>query len=112
MIASNCETHCEAIGEKEEIGDGDRERRENLYWLVFRAIYREKPEKGLRVRDWKELSDAEVEAEVDRRFGTRQSRKRKSLARELLKWAALVAKVQIHEENPGGKGEVGQRGMG
>lgn len=71
-IASNCETHCKAIVEKEEIGNGDRERRENLYWLVFRAIYREKPEKGLRIRDWKELCDAEVEAEVDRRFGTRQ----------------------------------------
>lgn len=40
--------------------------RENLHRLVFRAIYREKPEKGLRARDWKELSDAEVKAEVDR----------------------------------------------
>lgn len=87
-----------------------RPGRENLHRLVFRAIYREKPEKGLRSRDWKELSDAEVEAEVDRRFGMRQSRKRKSLQRELLKWAALVAKAQVHE--PGaGKREVGQRGM-
>lgn len=75
------------------------ERGENLHWLVFRAIYREKPEKGLRVRDWKELSDAEV----DRRFETRHSRKRESLSRELLKWPALVAKVQIHEENLGGR---------
>lgn len=56
----------------------------NLRRLVFRAIYREKPEKGLRVRDWRELSDAEVEAEVDRRFGTRQSRKRKSSGESLL----------------------------
>lgn len=87
---------------------GIGERRENLYWLVFCAIYHQKPEKGLRVRDWKELSDAEVEAEVDRRFGTRQSRKRKSLARELLKWVALVAKVQIHEEKLEGRDGKGR----
>lgn len=83
-----------------------RPGRENLHWLVFRAIYREKPEKGLRARDWKELSDAEVEAEVDRRFRTRQSRKRKSLQRELLKWAALVVKTQVHGP------EVGKRKVG
>lgn len=75
--------------------------RKNLHQLVFRAIYREKPEKGLRARDWKESSDAEVEAEVDRRFGTRQSRKRKSLQQELLKWAALVAKTQVRGSEAG-----------
>lgn len=92
--------------------DGGKWRpgRENLHRLVFRAIYLEKPEKGLRAPDWKELSDAEVEAEVDRRFGTRQSRKRKSLQRELLKWTALVAKAQVHEFGAEKK-EVGQRGM-
>lgn len=37
-----------------------------------------------------------MEAEVDRRFGMRQSRKRKSLQRELLKWATLVVKAQVH----------------
>lgn len=78
-------------GEKEKESEGQKERKreraregKNLRRLVFHAIYREKPEKGLRVRDWRELSDAEVEAEVDRRFGTRQSRKRKSFGESLL----------------------------
>lgn len=94
---------------------------ENLHRLVFRAIYREKPEKGLRARDWKELSDAEVEAEVDRRFGTRQSRKRKSLQRELLKWVASCEErrytglwggqgVERSEEGEGGDRLGGGRG--
>lgn len=38
----------------------------------------------------------------------RQSRKRKSLRQELLKWVALVAKTQVRGSGAG-KREVGQR---
>lgn len=91
------------------------DRKGDLHRLVFRAIYREKPEKGLRVRDWKESSDAKVEAEVDRRDSGRDRAENEKAWRELLKWAAaLVARVQVHEKETAGvrRAEVGRwRGM-
>lgn len=76
---------------------GNWEERESSPASFPRDLPREKPEKGLRVRDWKELSDAKVEAEMDGRFAGRdRAKNEKALGvRELLKWAAPVAKAQV-----------------
>lgn len=74
LIASNCETHCETIGEKEEIEDGDRgEKGESLLASFLRDLPRETRERikgprlegverrGSRSRSGSEIRDETVE---------------------------------------------------